>query len=119
MENSKIEWTDHTFNPVIGCMKVSDGCKHCYAEALMDKRYNRAQWGPNTRRVRTSSGIWKKPLQWNANAAEDATSCAGGCILQFTVIKSLAKITKMQGNYRKTIAKLFCKGATYGAINRP
>lgn len=68
MENSKIEWCTHTFNPVIGCMKVSDGCKHCYAEALMDKRYNRAQWGPNTRRVRTSSSNWKKPLQWNANA---------------------------------------------------
>lgn len=79
MENSKIEWVatvnpdgtvspGHTFNPVIGCMKVSDGCKHCYAEALMDKRYNRAQWGPNTRRIRTSSSNWKKPLQWNANA---------------------------------------------------
>lgn len=68
MENSKIEWTDHTFNPVIGCMKVSDGCKHCYAEALMDKRYGRAQWGPNTRRVRTSSSNWKKPIQWNATA---------------------------------------------------
>lgn len=68
MENSKIEWCTHTFNPVIGCMKVSDGCKHCYAEALMDKRYNRAQWGPNTRRVRTGSSNWKKPIMWNANA---------------------------------------------------
>ncbi len=68
MENSKIEWTDHTFNPVIGCMKVSAGCTHCYAEALMDKRYGRAQWGPNTRRVRTSSSNWKKPIQWNATA---------------------------------------------------
>ena len=79
MENSKIEWVatvnpdgtvspGHTFNPVIGCMKVSAGCTHCYAEALMDKRYNRAQWGPNTRRVRTSSSNWKKPLQWNASA---------------------------------------------------
>ena len=34
----------------------------------METRYNRAQWGPNTRRVRTSSSNWKKPLQWNANA---------------------------------------------------
>ena len=79
MQNSKIEWVTtvnsdgttspgHTFNPVIGCMKVSAGCTHCYAEALMDKRYGRAQWGPNTRRVRTSSGNWKKPIQWNATA---------------------------------------------------
>jgi hypothetical protein len=28
--NSKIEWTDHTFNPWIGCTKVSPGCAHCY-----------------------------------------------------------------------------------------
>lgn len=31
-ENSKIEWCHHTFNPWIGCTKVSEGCAHCYAE---------------------------------------------------------------------------------------
>jgi protein gp37 len=31
-ENSKIEWTDHTFNPWLGCTKVSPACDHCYAE---------------------------------------------------------------------------------------
>lgn len=29
--NSKIEWTERTWNPVAGCFKVSQGCKHCYA----------------------------------------------------------------------------------------
>jgi protein gp37 len=33
-ENSRIEWTDATWNPVTGCTKVSPGCKHCYAERL-------------------------------------------------------------------------------------
>ena len=33
-ENSHIEWTDATWNPVTGCSKVSPGCKHCYAERL-------------------------------------------------------------------------------------
>ena len=46
MENSKIEWTDHTFNPWIGCTKVNALCEHCYAETMMDKRYKRVQWGP-------------------------------------------------------------------------
>lgn len=69
MENSKIEWTDHTFNPWIGCTKVSDGCKHCYAETLMDKRYGRVQWGPQGKRIRTSAANWKKPLKWNREAA--------------------------------------------------
>jgi protein gp37 len=31
---SKIEWTQQTWNPVTGCTKVSPGCKHCYAETL-------------------------------------------------------------------------------------
>ncbi|HVJ42370.1 MAG TPA: phage Gp37/Gp68 family protein [Dongiaceae bacterium] len=31
---SKIEWTEHTWNPVTGCTKISAGCKYCYAEVL-------------------------------------------------------------------------------------
>lgn len=63
-ENSKIEWTDHTFNPWIGCQKVSPGCDHCYAEAMMDHRLGRVQWGPHGERLRTSVANWRKPLQW-------------------------------------------------------
>jgi protein gp37 len=59
-ENSKIEWCDHTFNPWIGCQKVSPGCDHCYAEAMMDTRYGRVQWGPHGERVRTSQGNWTR-----------------------------------------------------------
>jgi protein gp37 len=33
-DNSKIEWTEATWNPVTGCSKVSAGCKNCYAERL-------------------------------------------------------------------------------------
>lgn len=32
--NSKIEWTEQTWNPTTGCTKVSPGCKHCYAEVM-------------------------------------------------------------------------------------
>jgi len=32
--NSKIEWTEQTWNPTVGCTKVSPGCKHCYAEGM-------------------------------------------------------------------------------------
>lgn len=46
-ENSKIEWTDHTFNPWIGCTKVSPACKNCYAERDFDHRYQKVKWGPN------------------------------------------------------------------------
>jgi protein gp37 len=62
-ENSKIEWTDHTFNPWIGCQKVSPGCDHCYAEA-MSNRYGWTEWGPHGERKRTSEANWRKPLAW-------------------------------------------------------
>lgn len=68
MENSKIEWTDHTFNPWIGCTKVSPGCDGCYAENLMDKRYGRVEWGAGNDRSRTSPANWRKPVQWNREA---------------------------------------------------
>src|ERR1700722_20093182 len=35
--NSKIEWTDATWNPVRGCEKISPGCKHCYAETFAER----------------------------------------------------------------------------------
>jgi len=72
MENSKIEWTHHTFNPWIGCTKVSPGCLNCYAETLMDKRYSRVKWGKGQPRSRTGPDNWRKPWQWN-KAAEVAT----------------------------------------------
>jgi protein gp37 len=71
MENSKIEWTHHTFNPWIGCTKVSPGCLHCYAETLMDTRYGRVKWGKGQPRSRTAAENWRKPRQWN-KAAEGA-----------------------------------------------
>jgi protein gp37 len=69
MENSSIAWTHHTFNPWIGCSRVSPGCEHCYAETLMDTRYHRAKWGPTGTRVRTSEDNWAKPKKWNAKAS--------------------------------------------------
>jgi protein gp37 len=65
-ENSKIEWTDHTFNPWIGCTKVSPGCDHCYAEARMDNRLHVVNWGAGQPRKRTSAENWREPIKWNA-----------------------------------------------------
>ena len=67
-ENSNIEWTDHTFNPVMGCAKVSPGCSNCYAERDMDHRRGKVAWGPKGTRVKTSEANWKKPLKWDREA---------------------------------------------------
>lgn len=71
-ENSHISWTDNTFNPWMGCTKVSPACQHCYAERDMDHRYGKVAWGPGGTRVKTSTANWNKPLKWNREAtAED------------------------------------------------
>ena len=38
-DRSGISWTDASWNPVVGCTKVSAGCKHCYAHTLHDQRH--------------------------------------------------------------------------------
>lgn len=69
-EITGIEWTDHTFNPWIGCTKVSAACDNCYAETLVN-RYGWAEWGHGKARKRTSPANWHKPMQWD-RAAEKA-----------------------------------------------
>ena len=71
-ENSKIEWTNHTFNPWWGCTKVSEACKHCYAEAWA-KRVGRNVWGAKAQRRTFSDNHWQQPLRWNTKAQQSKT----------------------------------------------
>jgi protein gp37 len=66
-ENTRIEWADMTFNPWIGCTKVSPGCDHCYAEAHAS-RFGTAEWGAGRPRHLTSAANWHEPLKWAARA---------------------------------------------------
>lgn len=65
---TNIEWCDSTFNPWIGCTKVSPACDHCYAERDMAIRHKRVEWGAGKPRSRTSVGNWKLPERWNKKA---------------------------------------------------
>lgn len=69
-ETTKIQWADATFNPWIGCTKVSAGCKNCYAENTTRARVLRGQghetWGKGSQRSRTSAATWKGPLRWES-----------------------------------------------------
>lgn len=68
-ENSKIEWTHHTFNPWRGCTKVSDGCKHCYAETMSGRNpATLGVWGPQGQRVIAAESYWRQPIKWNKDA---------------------------------------------------
>ena len=64
MEFSKINWTDHTWNPWIGCRHVSAECDHCYADSLVTNRMG-LDFG-DVHRTKT----WADPLKWNRQAPE-------------------------------------------------
>jgi protein gp37 len=83
MGKTTIEWTatrlengtvlpGYTFNPWWGCLKVSPGCEHCYADALA-RRYGFDVWGPakTTSRRMMSENYWKQPRKWNKDAEAD------------------------------------------------
>lgn len=56
--NSKIEWTDHTFNPWRGCTKVAAGCDNCYAERQSKRNPGvLGIWGPRGTRVRAAGRV--------------------------------------------------------------
>lgn len=75
-ENSKIEWTNHTFNPWMGCTPISPGCANCYAQHLMDRRMGKVRWGSGQPRLRTSPAYWRKPKRWNQGVPGQRVFCA-------------------------------------------
>lgn len=66
-DRSPIEWTDATWNPTTGCTKVSQGCKHCYAETLAKRL--QAMGSRNYRdgfKLTIQPHMLQLPLQWKA-----------------------------------------------------
>ncbi len=63
-ENSSIEWTEHTFSPWWGCVKVSEGCAHCYAETWA-KRTGFKVWGQDSERRFFGQAHWSHIAKWN------------------------------------------------------
>jgi len=70
-QNSKIEWTHHTFNPWWGCLKVSPACKHCYAQSWAQRLGLELWGGKRTPRRFFSDAHWKEPLKWNLEARKE------------------------------------------------
>jgi addiction module HigA family antidote len=80
--NSTIEWTEVTWNPVVGCSKVSDGGRHCYAETMSRRLAGMARAdiaaGRNPGRKRhymeiidERTGDWNRSLALVEEALED------------------------------------------------
>ena len=67
-EQSAISWTDATFNPWIGCTRVSPACDRCYAARDNERRKWVPGWGAGIQRRRTKT--WNDPIKWNKKAIE-------------------------------------------------
>ena len=76
--DSRIEWTDHTFNPWWGCTKVSPACDHCYAESWA-KRVGFDIWSTGKPRRFLSDAYWRQPIRWNAAAKRDGARARVFC----------------------------------------
>lgn len=71
-ELSAIEWTDHTFNPWIGCERISPACDHCYAEKgarRLGAQHGLKLWEGD--RFFTGVDYWRQPRRWDAVAAAE------------------------------------------------
>jgi protein gp37 len=79
-QSSTIEWTDATWNPVLGCTEVSDGCKNCYAERMSNRlagmargaraRGQNAGRKANYVRVIGPSGRWNRKVFLDESALD-------------------------------------------------
>ena len=67
MKETEIAWCDSTFNPWWGCVKISPGCKHCYAETF-SKRVGLKVWGADSDHRRFGDKHWNEPRKWNEAA---------------------------------------------------
>ena len=68
MAKTKIEWCDYTFNPWIGCQKVSPACDNCYADRLC-QRFGKDCFGTGKDRIRTGDKNWEKMVSLNRRIA--------------------------------------------------
>lgn len=73
-ETTGIAWTHATFNPWIGCERVSEECTNCYADAgsrRLAAQHRLKLWDDGSTRYLTGEDYWKQPARWN-RAAEKA-----------------------------------------------
>lgn len=66
MQDTKIGWTHHTWNPWWGCDKVSEACRHCYIGQIMRRSGNEPFQGPGKTKT-----TWRNPFTWNREAIEN------------------------------------------------
>lgn len=102
-KNSRIEWTDHTFNPWWGCTKVSPACKNCYAEAWA-KRVGAAVWGARAPRRFFGDAHWAEPVRWNREAEAEGRRHRVFCASMADVFENRRELDQWREKLARLIA---------------
>lgn len=110
-EITKISWCDHTFNPWIGCTKVSEGCRNCYAERDNLRFGWVDRWGKSAPRKLTSDANWKKPLNWAKKAKEEG-------VIRMVFCASLADVfdAEVDQSWKERLWELIAETSLYGSL---
>lgn len=100
--DTKIAWATHTFNPWWGCEKVSEACKHCYAES-MARRWGHQIWGRAAARRPLGDANWKQPLAWDRHARENGVRARVFCASMADVMEDRRDLDPLRERLWKLI----------------
>ena len=103
-DSTTIEWCDSTFNPWMGCAKISPACDHCYAERDA-MRFGRVEWGAGKPRARTGSEYWRNPLRWNARPFYECVTCG---LRTASIMRAQCIGPRRSHNWRSVRRRVFC-----------
>jgi len=128
---STIEWTDATWNPVRGCVKVSPGCKHCYAETFAE-RFRGVPGHPYEQGFdpRLVAAKLLEPLSWSApktvfvnsmsdlfqDAVPDGYVAAVAAVMTHTNWHTYQVLTKRADRMRRMLESLLTDAASAAHI---
>jgi protein gp37 len=101
---TNISWTHHTWNSWWGCVKVSPGCKFCYAERDSN-RFGFNLWGPNSERRFFGDKHWNEPLKWNRLAESEGNRRRVFCASMADVFEDHPQLPEQ----RRRLFDLICK----------
>ncbi len=105
-EKTGIAWTDHTFNPWWGCVKISPACTNCYA-ATFDARFagENPHWGIKAPRRFFGDKHWNEPRKWDKAARAAGKPERVFCASMADVFEDRADLVEPRERLFKLIAE--------------
>lgn len=105
---TKIEWCDSTFNPVIGCNGISPGCDDCYAARSTPARVHGIKWGAGQPRRRTAKANWKLPERWDREPFVECRTCGWRGTRSHSIATEIGQCFECGEPHKPARRRVFC-----------